>query len=182
MHIELSEDRMALAGLGVDQHHRLCGTRVVTDVRERDDPGLIEGGRIVHSVDMDNDRLTGAKSVAAVVLGRIYMGAGSCERVAWSNAIVGRHRESVQVETLLRDSALIGLGEVIVRPRLQANGRIEPVATVRIGSGDRRTAINLESTIRRRSINRDRRYDEQRNQSSGSNDQTNPACRKIHQA
>ena len=90
-------------------------------------PVFVERGRRVEAGHLGDDLLAGAEAVVAVPL----VGA---DRVAGD---VARHRERVQVEAPAGVGGRVGDREVVVRPRLQADGRVERVAPLLAGRGRR---------------------------------------------
>ncbi len=118
---------LPLAGLGVDDDHRLVRVVVGVQVVLRHEAGVVERGRRVEAGDLDRDQVAGAEAVSAVHVGRVDVDAVD----------VRRHRLLVQVEPLAGRRGGVVPGEVIVRERLQADRRVEEVAAVGVLDRDR---------------------------------------------
>ena len=73
--VELREDRLPLARIGVDHDHRLVGIGVAVLIRDRDDPGLVERRLRVELRDLQGDQAAGTEAIGMVEVGRIEVDA-----------------------------------------------------------------------------------------------------------
>ncbi len=123
--VHLGPDQMAAAGVRVQHHDGLIGVVRALDVGDRHGAGAVERGLRVEAGHLGRDLLAGAEAVVAVPLLRL-------NRVARD---VARHRQGVQVQAPARVGGGIGDREEVVRPRLQADGRVERVTSLLAGCG-----------------------------------------------
>ncbi len=135
--VDLGPDRVALAGLGVDHHDGLVVVVVGAEVVDRDDPRVVERGLRLDLGDLDDDHVAGAEAVGAQVVGVVDR----------HPVLVFRHRLQVQRQAPAGVSGAVGDREVVVRPRLQADGRVDEVAAVGVVGRDRVALVGLRDGV-----------------------------------
>ena len=116
---------MAAAGVRVQHHDGLIGVVSALDVGDRHGAGAVNAACVSEAGHLGRDLLAGAEAVVAVPLLRL-------DRVARD---VARHRQEVQVQAPAGVGGGIGDREVVVRPRLQADRRVERVTSLLAGCG-----------------------------------------------
>ena len=112
--VELGPVRDAPSGRGVEQDDRRVGVEGLPDVGL----GRGAGAREVEARDHREDGRPGAEAVVAVPFRRVDRDA---RRVAG-------HRVGRELHAPVRVGRAVGHGEVVVRERIQAFGRVEEVA------------------------------------------------------
>jgi len=115
----------------------LIGVVVALRVIDRCGGGVVEGRGCVQPRNPRDDQLARTEAVGAVVRRGIDVLALD----------VGRHREQIQVQQAARVGVGAGGREVVVGPGLQADGRVEEVAAVRVVGRNRRAAVRLRDRI-----------------------------------
>ena len=125
--VELGPDRLALAGRRVDDDDRLRGVGVAREVGVRDRHRSGRRRRGVEAGDLGDDHRAGAEAVVAVEL----VGLDRHARA------VPRHRQEVEVDPPAGVRGRVGDGEAVVGERIEADGRVQPVAAVRVLGRDR---------------------------------------------